>query len=90
MIWYNTELIIASNFITFIEKLLLLSENGSGSDMLPLNNSSCNSKWVTRFQFKVRPKGQYSVNFGRQYDLLLMTRASRKRTFVSNSILIAN
>ena len=40
MVWCNTELNIASNFVTFVEELLLLLANGSGFDMLVLNNSA--------------------------------------------------
>lgn len=73
MVWYNTELNIASNLITFVEELLLLLANGSGSDMLALNNSASKSKWVNKFQVTVQE--QCSVNFGGQYNLLLMKRA---------------
>ena len=40
MLWSNTELNIASNFMTFIEELLLLLANGSGFDMLAVYNST--------------------------------------------------
>jgi len=46
IVWYNTELNIISNFITFVEELLLLWANGSGFDRLALNNSASKSKWV--------------------------------------------
>jgi len=54
LVWYNTELNIAPNFITFVAELFLLLANCSGFVMLALNNSATKSKCVNKFQVKVQ------------------------------------